>query len=136
MKPTMSPPQKLHDHMIETAPEPTSIDEPSEKPYENPSQEPPAYPGPASAPVHAFTVDEPVALGDGFTNAPHTGRSGTRFREPPRWLQINLFVCKVTAWIMFIVAIIDMAFAGVVMEDLKDECVLPLTCRGWHKPRV
>lgn len=74
--------------------------------------EPPAYPGLPSHPEEAVAVHRP---------------SGPQFREQPRWLKINLLVCKITVFIMAVVAVVNITFAGVVMEDLRGEYVVPIT---------
>ena len=63
---------------------------------------------------------EPIVynFGEGFTNAPI---HGSRARRSWTWLDVNLLIAKITACLMFIVGIILLAFAGVMMEDLRHE---------------
>lgn len=83
--------------------------------------DPPPYSG------HPDGPDDDVAVADGadIISAPQS-----HWREPPRWLQINLLVCKITVFVMWFAAIVNIVFAGVIMEDLKDECALPSGGQG------
>lgn len=38
-----------------------------------------------------------------------------------RALQINLVICNVTVWIMFVVAVIELAFAALMQDELKED---------------
>lgn len=55
--------------------------------------------------------------GSGITN------QAMHEESPRRTLQINLFVCNVTVWIMFVVAGVVMAFALLAMDELRDEYI-------------
>lgn len=41
--------------------------------------------------------------------------------EPSRGLKINLVICNITVWIMFVVAGIECAFASLMQDDLKKD---------------
>lgn len=44
-------------------------------------------------------------------------------QEPNRTLRINLFLCNITVWIMFVVAGVVMAFALLAMDELRYEYI-------------
>lgn len=44
-------------------------------------------------------------------------------QEPSHTLQVNLFVCNITVWIMFVVAGVVMAFALLAMDELRYEYI-------------
>lgn len=50
--------------------------------------------------------------------APVGLQSVTKF---PQWLRINLLLGNITVGLMFVVALLNLAFAGVMRDDLKDE---------------
>ena len=39
----------------------------------------------------------------------------------PKWLRIHLLVSNITVGLMFVVAMVNLSFAGVMKEDLEDE---------------
>lgn len=57
-------------------------------------------------------------------------RHDDEHREPNRWLSINLVICTITVWILFVACPVELAFATLMQDDLKmDEYValcLPL----------
>ncbi|KAH8169383.1 hypothetical protein LIA77_11509 [Sarocladium implicatum] len=63
---------------------------------------------------------------DGSSYAPDQRRETERDRERKRYsqstfLRINLWICNATVWIMFVVAVVECAFASMMQDDLKND---------------
>lgn len=52
-----------------------------------------------------------------------TSHSAMQQESASRTLRLNLFVCNVTVWIMFVVAGVVMAFALLAMDELRYEYI-------------